>query len=627
MARTPQQGALGIAGDAVVRGRLVRGLAGVLVVLGVGGAMLLRTQPLGLDVAAVGWVVIAAGAAVASAIPVRVRFGRNVLDVTAIDVAIGAGLWLLPADELVLAVVLGALVQLLVVLRQRGLHLLMNLALVTVHTVLAALVLQWLLDSSPTGEVALGATVLATMAGAVASALVVLLVAVLDEGEGALESTAGLVTANLAVAAAAGATGGLVAEQVASGGTWWLPLLPLVLTLGMASAFAREHSRATGLRGAIDTTRTVHAADGPVEALQIMVREIARHFDATGAELHRLPQGGGSPARFSVGRTDQASEVFRGEADDGEHAQLLPVGLFGRAFVGWGMSIRIAVPDGDVVRLRVLRDRASGRPFTRNDLELFEGMCRAAVISFETSQMHETLARLEELDEMKTAFLTAVSHDLRTPLAVVLGGVLTLAERHRQLSVDQQALLLERMSVQGRRLDQMLLDLLDIDRLQRGVIEPKREELDITAEVTSTVDAVAASTHPVRVSTTPVTGFVDRGHLARIVENLVRNAIKYTPAGTPVWVDVRQDATGAQVIVSDAGPGVPEDQRRAIFGAFVRGDDAHPSPGTGVGLDLVRRLAELHGGRAWVDERPGGGARFWVTLPNSVAAARSTVPA
>ena len=181
------------------------------------------------------------------------------------------------------------------------------------------------------------------------------------------------------------------------------------------------------------------------------------------------------------------------------------------------------------------------------------------------------------------------------------------------------------MAVQGRRLDQMLLDLLDIDRLQRGVIEPNREQLDITREVTDTVEAVAVSTHPVRVSTTPVTGFVDRGHLARIVENLVRNAVKYTPAGTPVWVDVRQDATGSQVIVSDAGPGVPEEQRRAIFGAFIRGDDAHPSPGTGVGLDLVRRLAELHGGRAWVDERPGGGARFWVTLPDSVAAARSVV--
>ena len=126
-------------------------------------------------------------------------------------------------------------------------------------------------------------------------------------------------TANLAVAAAAGATGGMVADQVAAGGNWWLPLLPLVLTLGMASAFAREHSRATGLRGAIDTTRTVHAADGPVEALQIMVREIAGHFDAVGAELHRLPQDGGSPARFSVGRTDQSSEVFRGETwrDDG----------------------------------------------------------------------------------------------------------------------------------------------------------------------------------------------------------------------------------------------------------------------------------------------------------------------
>ena len=609
-----------------VRNRLVHAMAAVLVVLGVGGAMLLQeSPPLGLDIAVVGWVVVSAGAWLASAVPVRVRFGRNVLDVTAIDAAIAAGLWLLPADELVLAIVLGAMLHLLLVLRQRGLHLLMNLALVTVHTVLAALLLQWTVDAPVTAGVELGATVLATTVGAVASALVVLLIAVLDEGEGALESTAGLVTANLAVAAGASAAGALIADQVLRGGNWWLPLFPLLLTLALASAFAREHSRATGLRGAIDTTRTVHAADGPVEALQIMVREIRGHFDAVGAELHRLPQDGGSPARFSVGSMEHSAEVFRGESDASHDAQLLPAGLLGRPFVGWGMSIRIAVPDGDVVRLRVRRDHGTGRPFTRNDLELFEGMCRAAVISFETSQMHETLARLEELDEMKTAFLTAVSHDLRTPLAVVLGGVLTLAERHRELTAEQRSLLLERMAVQGRRLDQMLLDLLDIDRLQRGVIEPKREELDITGEVAKTVEAVASSTHPVRVSTTPVTGFVDRGHLARIVENLVRNAVKYTPAGTPVWVDVRKDATGAQVVVSDAGPGVPEEQRRAIFGAFVRGDDAHPSPGTGVGLDLVRRLAELHGGRAWVDERPGGGARFWVTLPNSVGAVRSAV--
>ncbi len=609
--------------EAPVRARLVRIVASVLIVLGVAGAMLLPIDvPLGRDAAAVGWVVISAAAWVATAVPVRVRFGRNGLDVTAVDAVIGAGVWLLPADELVLAVVLGSMLHLLLVHRQRGLHLLVNLALVTVHTVLAALLLQLLVGSSP-GTVVLGATVIATTAGAVASALVVLLVAVVDEGEGALESTVGLVGANLGVAAAAGATGALVAEQALRGGDWWLPLLPLALTLGIAAAYSREHARALGLRRAIDTTRTVHAADGPVEALQVMVHEIAGHFDAVGAELHRLSQTGGSPVRFTVGTTDDAADILRGEAEDGEAAQLLPPGLLGRAVVGWGMSIRVAVPDGDVVRLRVLRDRAAGRPFTRNDLELFEGMCRAAVISFETSQMHETLARLEELDEMKTAFLTAVSHDLRTPLAVVLGGVLTLAQRHEDLSLDQTTLLLERMAVQGRRLDQMLLDLLDIDRLQRGVIEPNREEVDVTSEVTETVNAIAASTHPVRVSTESVVAYVDRGHLARIVENLVRNAVKYTPAGTPVWVDVRRDATGAQLIVSDAGPGVPEDQRRAIFGAFVRGDDAHPSPGTGVGLDLVRRLAELHGGRAWVDERPGGGARFWVTLPSSVTAVRN----
>jgi signal transduction histidine kinase len=109
---------------------------------------------------------------------------------------------------------------------------------------------------------------------------------------------------------------------------------------------------------------------------------------------------------------------------------------------------------------------------------------------------------------------------------------------------------------------------------------------------------------------------VDGAKVERIVENLLANAAKHTPAGTPVWLRVDRRDGGVEVAVEDAGPGVPDEERHWVFQAFRRGDGvpAH-SPGTGIGLSLVARFAELHGGRVWVADRPGGGASFRVFLP------------
>ena len=104
--------------------------------------------------------------------------------------------------------------------------------------------------------------------------------------------------------------------------------------------------------------------------------------------------------------------------------------------------------------------------------------------------------------------------------------------------------------------------------------------------------------------------------MERIVENLVTNAVRYTPPGTPVWVKVGSHERGALITVEDAGPGVSPELRKAIFEPFRQGEEViQHSPGVGVGLTLVKRFAELHGGRAWVEERDGGGASFRVFLP------------
>jgi PAS domain S-box-containing protein len=228
---------------------------------------------------------------------------------------------------------------------------------------------------------------------------------------------------------------------------------------------------------------------------------------------------------------------------------------------------------------------------------------------------------LRSLDELKTAFLQAVSHDLRTPLASVLGIALTLERNRGTLPTADIEDLCSRLSANARRLDRILRGLLDLDRLTRGLVEPRRERVDLGALVAAAVDQTQADLvgdHPIYVELASVEIAIDSAKVERIVENLLVNASRHTPPGTPIWVRVDPHAPGALLTVADAGPGVPAEQRERIFQPFHRGPGASShAPGSGVGLALVAQFAGLHGGRAWVEPRAGGGASFQVLLPDS----------
>jgi PAS domain S-box-containing protein len=228
---------------------------------------------------------------------------------------------------------------------------------------------------------------------------------------------------------------------------------------------------------------------------------------------------------------------------------------------------------------------------------------------------------LRSLDELKSAFLQAVSHDLRTPLASVLGIALTVERSRQALPSADVDDLLGRLTANARKLDRLLGGLLDLDRLGRGVVEPRRERIDLGEFVATVVDQAQADLvgdHPVFVDLAPVQIAVDSAKVERIVENLLVNASRHTPPGTPIWVRVDRRDPGALLTVADAGPGVPDEQRERIFQPFHRGPSAAShSPGSGVGLALVAQFAGLHGGRAWVEPRAGGGACFQVLLPDS----------
>jgi signal transduction histidine kinase len=265
----------------------------------------------------------------------------------------------------------------------------------------------------------------------------------------------------------------------------------------------------------------------------------------------------------------------------------------------WNALVRFGVLDVVATLLDALRTRM------RDEREL-------------TRRAIESADALRSLNELKDTILHAVSHDLRGPIAAIVGSAQSL-ERRGELGLtggDEEALV-DGILQSGRKMNRMVSDLLDLERLDLGLVEPDRAPTDLGALVHRVVDeALYADRHPVHVEIFESLEMdVDAGKVERILENLLVNAVRHTPARTPIHVRADRVEGGVLLSVDDEGPGVPEELKTAIFEPFRQG--APGSSGAGIGLSLVARFSELHGGRAWVEDRPGGGAAFRVFLPGS----------
>jgi signal transduction histidine kinase/putative methionine-R-sulfoxide reductase with GAF domain len=293
------------------------------------------------------------------------------------------------------------------------------------------------------------------------------------------------------------------------------------------------------------------------------------------------------------------------------------------------LEYRVRSPKGDVVWVRDLVHVVGGAQGPRQLRGLMvditeRKLAEEALLSSERKYLEafrrerEAAQRLRALDDMKNTFLEAVSHDLRTPLTSILGSALTLEQSRLALPHEDALDLVRRIASNARKLERLLGDLLDLDRLQRGIVSPQRRPTDLPALVHRAVDETEnPQGRPIEVHVEPITVSVDAAKVERIVENLVSNALRHPPATAHVWVRAGGRDGGVFLTVEDDGPGIPGELREEVFEPFRQapGSAAGHSPGVGIGLSLVRRFAELHGGRAWVEDRPGGGSSFAVFLP------------
>ncbi len=226
---------------------------------------------------------------------------------------------------------------------------------------------------------------------------------------------------------------------------------------------------------------------------------------------------------------------------------------------------------------------------------------------------------LRELNDVKDTLLHAVSHDLKGPLAGILGAMQTIRrDDELHLTDDEREALHQVIEHSGRKMNRLIDDLLDLDRIDRGKVHPRRRPTDIGALARRVVaDIEQLADHPVRVHADAVLVDVDPGKVERVIENLLVNAARHTPAGTAVLVEIAARPDGIGLIVEDDGPGVPDELKLVLFEPF-RQAETSSGRGMGIGLSLVQRFAELHGGSAHVEDGTTGGARFVITIPGEV---------
>jgi len=255
----------------------------------------------------------------------------------------------------------------------------------------------------------------------------------------------------------------------------------------------------------------------------------------------------------------------------------------------------------------------------REPLSLFANQIALAV---ERAQLREQVLRTrlnEEIARLAKTLVAAVSHDLRSPLARIKASSSTLADNEIDLDQPTRQSLAALIDKQADRLADLVQNLLDMSRIQAGVLQPRRTETSLAELVDRVLGDLgpALHRHPVRLDlpdTLPPVE-VDVTLISRVLTNLLENAIRHAPKGTPITIGAQTRLPDAvAVFVADHGPGVSPDQRDEIFGLLARRDS---DAGAGLGLSIAKTFLEAHGQRIWVDDAPHGGARFWFTLPTA----------
>jgi len=385
--------------------------------------------------------------------------------------------------------------------------------------------------------------------------------------------------------------------------------------------------------------------------LEIIVRRVVSTLKAQQASVMILePENGelvtrasyGLEAEFSRGARKKIGEgiagwvALRREAVTlGERAPYPELGRHYKANrrITSALSLPLSIGERVIGVLNVNRINHT-EPFGDHHLEVLRVFAEHIAAVIDRAEVLERMGRrareleadnvkLSDLNRMKDVFLGTASHELKTPLTSVIAYAELLDDHEGKLSRDQAREFVGRLRGEAQRLLGLIEDILDLSRLESGKLALKPRQLDISEVVRGAIETTRsmAQKYGVVVKSELQADLpaltVDEVKVRQVLVNLIVNAIKFSPRDTPVLLGAHLDGTFVRVEVTDRGPGIAPDTATHIFELFGQNvpEDADTRGGLGIGLHLVKRITELHGGHVGVNSRPGEGSTFWVRLP------------
>jgi two-component system sensor histidine kinase KdpD len=401
-------------------------------------------------------------------------------------------------------------------------------------------------------------------------------------------------------------------------------LLVVGIVISSFASRAREQAQAAQRREA--STSALHGLSRDLAAtsgLDRIVQTIARHVATTftrGVAL-LLPVDDELQSKFSTpGFPFDANEhavatwVFRHGQPAGHGTDTLP------AARGRYLPLKTA---HRIVGVLGIQPSASDSPLSSDQRRLLDAFASQAAIALERAEFAEEARRgqiLRETERLQTALLNSISHDVRTPLASITGALTTLVDGTTSVDEFTRRELLENAKEEADRLNRLLGNLLDMNRLEAGALKLRVEPADaedlIGAALAQLGDAAQHRDVRVRLAAPlPIMVPMDFSLVTQALVNIVDNAIKYSPPDAPI--DIRARVTGdvVQIRIEDRGTGIPSGDMTRVFDKFYRIQRADMTRGVGLGLAISKGVIEAHGGRIWAENRPEGGTTVVFELP------------
>jgi two-component system sensor histidine kinase KdpD len=377
----------------------------------------------------------------------------------------------------------------------------------------------------------------------------------------------------------------------------------------LEEANAASRTRAASARRLLDISELLLVDQAVPELSQTIVDAVRHSFGfagvallvSSGGRLEVAAESGQPVGEAALSRFQPGAKVPVSLSTDRSEA-----GIHTLALATSGRPVGLLALVGKLVR----REMREVLPVLANQLAL----------ALERAQLHERVRRaelLEEADRLRHALVGAVSHDLCTPLATIKVASSTLVNPAAVLTGEDTAELHDLIDTQADRLTRIVNNVLEMTRVQAGVLEPRCEPWSVVELLSGCIGGLRSSIDErqveLRISPWLPLVYVDHALVEQILANLLDNAHRHGPPGTVITVEAKlSTAEGVAVSVTDSGPGVPRGERDTIFDTFVRFDTGGRA---GLGLAIAKAFVEAHGGHIWVEEAPLGGARFVFTVP------------